>query len=78
MVTMQATTRALPEWQRALLSGGAASDGGRVRRAEVEEPCPRCSAPRMEFYTMQMRSADEGQTVFYECKACGHKFSVNA
>ena len=21
--------------------------------------------------------SDEGQTVFYECKQCGHKFSVN-
>ncbi|EQC37074.1 DNA-directed RNA polymerase I subunit RPA12 [Saprolegnia diclina VS20] len=46
-------------------------------RATVEEPCPKCNNPQMEFYTMQLRSADEGQTVFYECKKCGHRYSVN-
>ena len=46
----------------------------------MEEPCPKCAHPEMSFYTMQLRSADEGSTVFYEClnKACGHKFSVRA
>jgi len=46
-------------------------------RAIVEEECPVCHAPTMEFYTMQLRSADEGQTVFYQCLKCDHKFSVN-
>ncbi|GLD92578.1 hypothetical protein PINS_up001137 [Pythium insidiosum] len=46
-------------------------------RATVEETCPKCGNPEMDYYTMQLRSADEGQTVFYECKKCGHKFSVN-
>jgi DNA-directed RNA polymerase I subunit RPA12 len=68
-------------------AGGAAADaaaaaggGGGVARATVSEECPRCKAPTMEFYTLQLRSADEGQTVFYECagsKGCGFKFSLN-
>lgn len=44
---------------------------------QVDEPCPKCRHPQMEFYTMQLRSADEGQTVFYECPNCGHKYSLN-
>ncbi|KAJ1888495.1 hypothetical protein LPJ66_008545 [Kickxella alabastrina] len=35
--------------------------------ARVEEQCPQCDSNEMTFYTIQMRSADEGQTVFYSC-----------
>ncbi|KIZ03930.1 DNA-directed RNA polymerase I subunit A12 [Monoraphidium neglectum] len=49
---------------------------GRVR-ATVDEKCPQCGHQGMEFYTMQLRSADEGQTVFYECPDCKHKYSTN-
>lgn len=47
------------------------------QRATVDEACPKCGTVGLEFYTMQLRSADEGQTVFYECKECGHKYSQN-
>jgi DNA-directed RNA polymerase I subunit RPA12 len=47
------------------------------KHATIEEPCPKCSHPEMYFYTMQLRSVDEGSTVFYECPKCSHKFSVN-
>jgi len=59
--------------------GGGGGGGGGPRRAVVREECPACGAPEMGFYTMQLRSADEGQTVFFEClkSECGHKFSVN-
>eukprot|EP00882_Tetradesmus_deserticola_P023080 GHRQ01025112.1.p1 GENE.GHRQ01025112.1~~GHRQ01025112.1.p1 ORF type:complete len:167 (+),score=28.38 GHRQ01025112.1:142-642(+) len=50
--------------------------GTRVR-ATVDEICPACGNRGLEFYTMQLRSADEGQTVFYECTKCGHKYSTN-
>lgn len=48
-----------------------------VQRAVVNEACPQCHHPELEYYTKQLRSADEGQTVFYECQKCGHRFSIN-
>ena len=47
------------------------------KHAIIEEPCPKCSHPEMFFYTMQLRSVDEGSTVFYECPKCTYKYSVN-
>ncbi|KAF3331867.1 DNA-directed RNA polymerase I subunit RPA12-like protein [Carex littledalei] len=48
-----------------------------VQRAIVNESCPKCNHPQLEYYTKQLRSADEGQTVFYECPECRYKFSHN-
>eukprot|EP00834_Sanchytrium_tribonematis_P005247 NODE_304_length_10309_cov_0.478355.p11 type:complete len:125 gc:universal NODE_304_length_10309_cov_0.478355:3525-3151(-) len=45
--------------------------------ATIEQDCPKCQHPELEFFTMQLRSADEGATVFYSCPNCQHKFSVN-
>ncbi|KXN69118.1 RNA polymerase I subunit A12.2 [Conidiobolus coronatus NRRL 28638] len=46
--------------------------------ATIDEKCPKCGAPEMSFHTMQLRSADEGQTVFYSCVKCGYKYSINS
>eukprot|EP00744_Colponema_vietnamica_P016233 GILI01022767.1.p2 GENE.GILI01022767.1~~GILI01022767.1.p2 ORF type:complete len:133 (-),score=4.75 GILI01022767.1:125-523(-) len=53
--------------------------GGPATRASIKMNCPapKCTSKKLNFYTMQLRSADEGQTVFYECPKCSHKFSVN-
>ncbi|KAI9504141.1 transcription factor S-II-domain-containing protein [Coemansia spiralis] len=45
--------------------------------ALVDEICPQCGASEMAFHALQMRSADEGQTVFYKCVKCAYGFSVN-
>lgn len=45
--------------------------------AVIKERCPKCGNPEMTFHTMQLRSADEGQTVFYVCPKCTYKYSVN-
>ncbi|KAJ2009199.1 hypothetical protein GGI04_000635 [Coemansia thaxteri] len=50
--------------KRSLVQG--VGEGERVN-ARVEETCPECGCTEMTFYTIQMRSADEGQTVFYKC-----------
>jgi hypothetical protein len=33
---------------------------------QSDESCPKCSKQGLSYYTMQLRSADEGSTVFYE------------
>jgi len=49
----------------------------KTKRATVKEDCPKCGHPELRFYTMQLRSVDEGQTVFYECPNCEHTWSIN-
>lgn len=46
-------------------------------RAIIEERCPHCNHEGLYFSTAQLRSADEGATVFYECPACGYRFTQN-
>ncbi|EGD77755.1 hypothetical protein PTSG_08844 [Salpingoeca rosetta] len=45
--------------------------------ATIDEKCPKCGREEMSYTTAQLRSADEGQTIFYRCK-CGYSFSVNS
>ncbi|KAI8909602.1 transcription factor S-II-domain-containing protein [Gorgonomyces haynaldii] len=46
--------------------------------ATIDEKCPKCGAPEMVFHTAQLRSADEGQTIFYTCVQCGYKEKLNS
>mmetsp|Transcript_2527 Transcript_2527/g.3434 ORF Transcript_2527/g.3434 Transcript_2527/m.3434 type:complete len:117 (-) Transcript_2527:127-477(-) len=75
-IITKSLSRPVPKWVENLENKGK---NERAKRAVVDEQCPKCSHPEMEFYTMQLRSVDEGQTVFYEClnSNCQHKFSVN-
>jgi DNA-directed RNA polymerase I subunit RPA12 len=70
-----------PEWLREYQEAEAAKKGGpaagagaggkKQTRAVVNEECPKCKNPQMEFYTMQLRSADEGQTVRAAAREAG-------
>jgi DNA-directed RNA polymerase I subunit RPA12 len=57
-------------------SAQSASDpAARPQEATIKEKCPGCGHDEMNFHTLQLRSADEGTTVFYTCPKCGYKFS---
>ncbi|QKX59195.1 uncharacterized protein TRUGW13939_06327 [Talaromyces rugulosus] len=48
------------------------------RSTEVltQKVCDKCGRKEMFFTTAQLRSADEGSTVFYRC-VCGYRETVN-
>jgi len=69
--------RKVPKWARDDDEVDADEVVRQSTRAVVEEECPACGHMQVEFYTMQMRSVDEGQTVFYECLNCRHKWKQN-
>ncbi|SCV71457.1 BQ2448_3045 [Microbotryum intermedium] len=47
------------------------------KKVYVDEMCEKCGNERMSVKTMQLRSADEGATVFYSCERCGHQTRLN-
>ena len=49
----------------------------KVKKAVVDEVCPKCGYGKMYYYAMQTRSADEGSTIYYECMKCQYKFNQN-
>ncbi|XP_014205003.1 DNA-directed RNA polymerase I subunit RPA12 [Copidosoma floridanum] len=44
----------------------------------IDRRCPKCNNKQMSYATLQLRSADEGQTVFYTCTKCKYKESENS
>ncbi|KAL8292922.1 hypothetical protein RQP46_000616 [Phenoliferia psychrophenolica] len=47
------------------------------KKVYVDEDCEKCQNPQMSVKTMQLRSADEGATVFYSCEKCGFQKRLN-
>ncbi|KAK0764228.1 hypothetical protein N5P37_003624 [Trichoderma harzianum] len=42
----------------------------------VRERCPNCGREEVKYTTVQLRSADEGSTVIYNCE-CGYSWHEN-
>jgi len=47
------------------------------KKVFVDETCEKCGAKQMSVKTLQLRSADEGATVFYSCEKCGFATRLN-
>lgn len=45
----------------------------RTTEAITQYTCARCGRKEMYYKAVQLRSADEGTTVFYRCE-CGYKY----
>jgi len=44
----------------------------------IDRKCPKCGHGKMSYAALQLRSADEGQTVFFTCLKCKYKESENS
>ncbi|KAL9190849.1 hypothetical protein ACHAXT_000555 [Thalassiosira profunda] len=75
--TTTSADRPVPLWAKSDEEQAALRNLSEPKRMVVEEPCVKCGAPEVGFYTVQLRSVDEGQTVFYECPQCSYTWSVN-
>ncbi|KAM6959056.1 DNA-directed RNA polymerase I subunit RPA12 [Aplochiton taeniatus] len=45
-------------------------DNSELKGPVIDRRCSRCNKEGMVYHTRQMRSADEGQTVFFTCIHC--------
>ncbi|KAH0524051.1 hypothetical protein TsFJ059_008971 [Trichoderma semiorbis] len=43
--------------------------------ATAEETCRRCGAKEVRYTALQLRSADEGTTLFYYCPGCSERWN---
>ncbi|EAA07851.5 DNA-directed RNA polymerase I subunit RPA12 [Anopheles arabiensis] len=54
------------------------AEGEEAEGPIVNRQCPKCGNDQMSYATLQLRSADEGQTVFFTCTKCKYKMSENS
>ncbi|KAL7423077.1 DNA-directed RNA polymerase I core subunit rpa12 [Cryptotrichosporon argae] len=59
--------------QNTIKGGEAAKD----RDPVAQEKCQKCGHIGLSYKEMQLRSADEGSTIFYKCLSCGDQTSTN-
>jgi len=57
----------------------ASGEEGADVRPDIDVECIKegCAGKKAYYRTAQLRSVDEGATIFYECMTCGWKWSLN-
>mmetsp|Transcript_16858 Transcript_16858/g.26196 ORF Transcript_16858/g.26196 Transcript_16858/m.26196 type:complete len:118 (-) Transcript_16858:53-406(-) len=75
--TTYSADRPVPLWAKSDAEQAELKKTSEPVRATIEEPCIKCGHEEVGYYTVQLRSVDEGQTVFYECPNCKHTWSIN-
>lgn len=66
------------EWKNKLFNKIDQIKSKKEHRKIMEQDCPKnCGGREIATYEMQLRSADEGSTVFCECLKCGFGFIEN-
>jgi DNA-directed RNA polymerase I subunit RPA12 len=77
IVTQPDRIRPTPDWAKSDEEQAHIRSRATRTLATIAESCIKCNHPEVGYYTAQLRSVDEGQTVFYECPKCHHHWSTN-
>ncbi|XP_070840114.1 DNA-directed RNA polymerase I subunit RPA12 [Chaetodon trifascialis] len=48
-------------------------EDSKLKGPVIDRRCSRCNKEGMVYHTRQMRSADEGQTIFFTCTHCRYQ-----